>query len=647
MIEINEFVKERISIEEFIEEMESHWVNRLGNVSSEPLKWVWKNLFACFTYYENAHLFAPQQWTVAQPPTGTGKTQSTIVYCSMLAKKYSKEENPGVLIVTRLKDDANVIAEQINNLSEKNWALAYHSDVKNKIRLEDLQDYPFVVVTHRAYELALDYLGQEGTIRQTWPYFHNWQNGSRELVVIDEALDIVEHSKAGLEGLRQTLAAIPQTIRQQFPIEIQAIESVIDLLNAMETQSKISKVSEHMVLDKLIEKEKIPDFSALREAMRKEVNYDHQILKSDSQEKRRLSQIHDNRIKSLHTIFKSWVYYAHCDFQPSLNTARLLVPEGVKGAVVLDATASSNVLYELFDDVLVTNPPSDARSYKKVTLHVSTGNKVGKRFMKNNAKELSRKLIGELNNQLGKDRKVFVCCHKDVEPILTSHETEFEMMTGHWNSIDGSNKWQDCDTAVIFGLPYRPDTWTANVFMAFKGPQSTEWLQKKEQRQWKKYQDIRKALKHGQIITNIVQAINRVRCRRVIDSEGNCPDTDVFILLPHDKIAKDILDGIKKNMPGIKVKKWQFEGARKKVKRSNHELAFIKYIQNMQIGKQAIGTVKQLLGIPQTSFERLIKMTKDETSQLYKAMKEAGTSYISNGAGRGNRAFILKEWAQR
>lgn len=632
-----------IEIDEFIEEMENHWVNRLGNVSSEPLKLVWKNLFRCFSFYVNPLKLAPHQWTIAQPPTGTGKTQGTIVYCSMLAKKISKEDNPGVLIVTRLKDDANVIAEEINKLSGKDWALAYHSGVKKKVRLEDLQNYPFVVITHRAYELALDYLGQEGTIQQTWPYFHNWQYDSRELVVIDEALDIVEHSKAGLEGLRQTLAAIPQTIRLKFPLEIQAIENVIALLNSLETQSKKSKVSEHMVLDKLIEKEEIPDFNALREAMRKEVNYDHQILKSDNQEKRRLSQIHDNRIKSLHTIFKSWIYYARCDFQPSLNTARLLVPEGVKGAVVLDATASSNVLYELFDDAFVTTPPSDARSYKKVTLYVSTGNKVGKRFMKNNAKELSTKLIGELNNRINKGRKVFICCHKDVEPILTSHETEFEMQTGHWNSIDGSNEWQDCDTAVIFGLPYRPDTWTANVFMAFKGPQTTEWLQKGEQRQWKKHQDIRKALKHGQIITNIVQAINRVRCRRVIDSEGNCPDTEVYILLPHDKIAKEILEGINKSMPGIKVKKWGFEGARKKVKRSNHELAFIKYIQNMEIGKQAIGTVKQILGIPQTSFERLIKITKDETSQLYKAMKEAGTSYISNGVGRGNRAFILKD----
>lgn len=114
--EIDQFVKERISIEE----MENHWVNRLGNVSSEPLKWVWKNLFSCFTYYKNAHLFAPQQWTIAHPPTGTEKTQGTIVYCSMLVKRISKEENPGVLIVTRLKDDANVIAEQINELPGKN-----------------------------------------------------------------------------------------------------------------------------------------------------------------------------------------------------------------------------------------------------------------------------------------------------------------------------------------------------------------------------------------------------------------------------------------------------------------------------------------------------------------------------------------------
>jgi hypothetical protein len=77
----------------------------------------------------------------------------------------------------------------------------------------------------------------------------------------------------------------------------------------------------------------------------------------------------------------------------------------------------------------------------------------------------------------------------------------------------------------------------------------TEWLQQSDKRKWKRHEDIRKSLKNGQIITSIIQAINRLRCRKVIDAEGNCPDTDVYLMLPDDGITREILEGIRKEIP--------------------------------------------------------------------------------------------------
>ena len=74
--------------------------------------------------------------------------------------------------------------------------------------------------------------------------------------------------------------------------------------------------------------------------MRKEIRYDQQLGKNDNLEQQRLRELHDSRIKDLNNIVKSWVYYAHTEYQPTLNTARLLVPDNIQGAVVLDATAS-------------------------------------------------------------------------------------------------------------------------------------------------------------------------------------------------------------------------------------------------------------------------------------------------------------------
>ena len=628
---------------EFTDEMENYWSGKLGNVSSEALRNVWFQLARVFGRYAIGETHR-NEWTVLQPPTGSGKTQGTIVYCSMLTRK-TGSSHPGALIVTRLKTDADQIAEQINELSgNAKEAFAYHSDTKDKLKITDLENYPVLVITHRAYELALDLLGQDGNIQQTWPFFYNWKNNNRRLVVIDEALDIVEHSQAALEGLRQTEATLSQSIRTRFTLEVQCLNEVIEILDAYEKRTRKEKVNEHRVLEGLIKGETFPDFTALRQVMRKEIRYDQQLGKNDNLEQQRLRELHDSRIKDLNNIVKSWVYYAHTKYQPTLNTARLLVPDNIQGAVVLDATASSNVLYELFKPAEVITPPPGSRNYQNVTLHISKGHNTGKRYMRNKAQELSRELMGELNEKLGEDKKVFICTHKDVEPVLDSYQPKFDLKTGHWGAVDGSNEYRDCDTAVIFGLPYRPNTWSANAFMALKGPQSTEWLQQPDKRKWKRHDDIRKSLNHGQIITSIIQAINRVRCRKVTDIEGNCPHTDIYLMLPNDGIAEEILKGIRKEMPGIRTVSWNFSSAKRKVKRSNHELALSKFIMNMNIGRQAITIVKKTLGISSTTWESLTRKMKDENSELYKTMTKTGAKYLSEGPGK--RAFITKEWNQ-
>ena len=634
-----------IDPKDFTDEMENYWSGKLGNVSSEALRNVWFQLARVFGRYAIGETHR-NEWTVLQPPTGSGKTQGTIVYCSMLTRK-TGSSHPGALIVTRLKTDADQIAEKINELSgNMNEAFAYHSDTKDKLRITDLENYPVLVITHRAYELALDLLGQDGNIQQTWPFFYNWKNTNRRLVVIDEALDIVEHSQAALEGLRQTEATLSQSIRTRFTLEVQCLNEVIEILDAYEKRTRKEKVKEHRVLEALIKGETFPDFTALRQVMRKEIRYDQQLGKNDNLEQQRLRELHDSRIRDLNNIVKSWVYYAHTEYQPTLNTARLLVPDNIQGAVVLDATASSNVLYELFKSAEVITPPPGSRNYRNVTLHISKGHNTGKRYMKNKAKELSRELIVELNEKLREDRKVFICTHKDVEPVLDSYQPKFDFKTGHWGAVDGSNEYRDCDTAVIFGLPYRPNTWSANAFMALKGPQSTEWLQQPDKRKWKRHDDIRKSLNHGQIITSIIQAINRVRCRKVIDAEGNCPHTDIYLMLPNDGIAEEILKGIRKEMPGIRTVSWNFSSAKRKVKRSNHELALSKFIMNMNIGRQAITIVKKTLGISDTTFKKLVRKMNDENSELYRAMVKTGAKYMSEGPGKGRRAFIVKEWLE-
>lgn len=181
----------------FVEEMERHWTEKLGNVSSEALRRTWHQMASCFAKHIMSHDEPELQgeWTILSPPTGSGKTQGTIIYCSMLTEL---RDHPGVLIVTRRKADADDIARQINDVSGKDCAFAYHTDSKKDIKITELEQWPVLVITHRAYELALDFLGAEGTIESTWRYFHAFNNGGnfdfdkffnegnrRKLVVVD------------------------------------------------------------------------------------------------------------------------------------------------------------------------------------------------------------------------------------------------------------------------------------------------------------------------------------------------------------------------------------------------------------------------------------------------------------------------------
>lgn len=648
----------------FVDHMTHHWSTTLNNVPSDALQKAWRQMASTFNWNIQAH-YNPNhrtQWTILQPPTGAGKSQGTAVYASLLSTLLPPEEHPGMLIVTRLITDADQMASQINRMVGREVTVASHSEAE--VALGELQNYPVLVITHRAYELALDHLGENADIESTFDLFHTYGSPSwddfeigdhashRRLVVVDEALDIVEHSKAGLEGLRQTLGVIPSSVRGQYPEQVLAIQTVIDLLEQVEQRTKeIKKLQdpnesgERMLIKRPVTIGQCPDLTQLRATMRKQ-RYDLNVFhRDDPKANATLQRIHDERLRDLHNIFRTWMYSTAGDGKDaySFNSARLLVPPQVKGVVVLDATAGSNLMYEVFDDAMVVSPPPGTRSYRNVTLHVSRNHVTGKRQLTANAKKMSQLLVEDLSERLSPDRKAFVVCHKMVEPVLSSFETPFDLSTGHWGAVDGSNQWQDRDTAVIFGLPHLPGAWAPNVFMAMQGPQATEWLRSSEARAFKRSSDIREALVVGQMTVSVVQAINRIRCRRVIDSEGNCPTSDVYIMLPKGSLGDALLEGIKREMPDIVVKEdWDIKAGKCKARRGNYDAALVLFAKAMRSGRVAVSNVKKELGIPARTFDRLAAKLKDEASDLYRLLVDAGVHYVIEGSGRAQRAYLVK-----
>ena len=105
------------------------------------------------------------------------------------------------------------------------------------------------------------------------------------------------------------------------------------------------------------------------------------------------------------------------------------------------------------------------------------------------------------------------------------------------------------------------------------------------------------------------------------------------------------MEGIKTLMPGIKVRDWNYDSiSKRKVRRSNHEPALIKFFETMDIGRVASSRLKNLLGIPDTTFERIVAKMKDKTTELYKAMKKLKVVY--KPSGKGQRSYLIKERIQ-
>src|SRR5262249_9091063 len=148
------------------------------------------------------------------------------VYAALLA---GVEPHPGVLIVTRLKAQADEIAETINALAGRTGeALAYHTDVDVEPKV--LQKYPTLIVTHKAYELGLDAINRGEEHTSNWKYLHAWSLTGRQLVVIDEALDIVEEAQIDLARVKVARAIIPFDVAARFPKQVEALAFVEDIL---------------------------------------------------------------------------------------------------------------------------------------------------------------------------------------------------------------------------------------------------------------------------------------------------------------------------------------------------------------------------------------------------------------------------------
>jgi hypothetical protein len=238
---------------------------------------------------------------------------------------------------------------------------------------------------------------------------------------------------------------------------------------------------------------------------------------------------------------------------------------------------------------------------------------------------------------------VFLCLHKDIEHLALNYEHPFASLdVAHWGGVDGRNDWSADDVAVIFGLPYRGQVWSTNLFFALQGYQDDYWLRKPE---WNEHDDVRQVMEQRQLSVQIIQSINRICCRRVVDAQGRCPPADIYLVLPQDKTGDAIHQAILADMPNIRVVPWAFEldgpTVRKVRKGSSHD-ALLSYMAGRLPGETAMSNVQRELGLETLKLKKLKAVLSDPEHPTTTALRDMRVTYVVRGVRRGAKAFLIK-----
>lgn len=633
--------------------MDQRWSQGLHLSSSPALRTLWGIMADTFRKATinsiNGVIASP--WSILQPPTGSGKTRGACVFAAMQADANAAQgalRPIGVLIVTRLIAQANEMAQEVNELAGRTVAVAHHSD--RPATAEELLTSDILIVTHQAYVNSVGHPGSHKNALRS--RFVSWRGGIRLLTVIDEALgNVVENNKVTMANLAQVISYVTPEMRQEFPEQLKVLEGLHSILvSHASPERQLEAQALRMLWDNDTPAVSLPDMSALQGAM-KSLPYDTVVLGEPNDKYRdRIARRVRDIITQSEAVMDQWAYYTKKGSDHSINSAAFLIPWNVPGPVVLDATASNNFLWDLFGPKHHIVPtPSHVRNYSTVTLHVARAAGVGKTAMVKKIKTRFPRLLRSLKKELAPERSVFLCMHMDAEQVakdiaLAGTHPFARLDVGHWGAVDGRNDWSSYDTAVIFGLPYRDPVWSTNQFFALQGPQDDEWLKNPV---WNQYENVRLVMQQRQLSVSIIQAINRVCCRRVIDADGRCPPADIYIVLPTDKTGDAILQDIRTDMPGLNVVSWDFEldsattKAREPRKGTSHS-ALLAFMATRLPAETAMSTVKSELALSPKKLKNLKEALSKPEHPTTAALQKLGIGYVVRGAGSASKSFLIK-----
>ena len=188
------------------------------------------------------------------------------------------------------------------------------------------------------------------------------------------------------------------------------------------------------------------------------------------------------------------------------------------------------------------------------------------------------------------------------------------------------------------GLSYRQLEWPLQMYFALRGVKSEAWIQSREAA------NLRHRVHVKALAAQIIQAIGRTRCRKVIDTEGRCLPTVVFIALPDNAKGAQIISAMKDQFPGANFVEWPYrlEGSTSASQPTSVVAASRDAVRQQDLPASIELMMSRLTWASPMLSQRNLKNDLKNRRRLVDELEAIGVTYFSDGKGRGARSFLMK-----
>jgi hypothetical protein len=602
-----------------------------GNTVSDEYLELWSIIFSKLNECDIRNRQSSETYNkyfVIPAPTGSGKTQCFRFYAAELARQ---NQDVGMVILSKFKSEIDETVEQINKMAGKDVAIAYYTgtEVKDQHNEEELDSYQIVVTTHQYFKLNHHHNAAD---KNTYRKVMSFNGHSRDVVVADEAIQfldtfiITEDLVARLETKAYILDR--RVNSKELKLELKLLSYISGNFKTLFYDDYV-KTKARYIDNKLPALRRISlELNETVEVVRNLFNLDSFIQAIQGKQldsfdlitpKQKTKLI--NYAKTLKHLLDDSLYWYNSQKYVSTELEKPIV-----STVLFDATANINEYYSTLDYATIVQPLPKVKRYDNVVLkYVELGVGLGGDSIDNNLKPHFNNLTLLYRNITLKsfDDQIVVFTKKVLRQYC--EKLEIPSSIDHFGNLVGVNHYKDDNYILIYGIPYKPDSLHYNNLYQVFGDDTFDV----------DAGDLISDLAHTNISSDIVQAINRGMCRKVID--GQAPETHIYLTLAKrdKKLNQRILKDIEASMVGINIKSWDVDlsgievRAGLKVNAKFDQL--LDDVGNSKDGKVKLSNLPGYSSLTDKEKVTAVKHLRDKKHPIYAKVKEYGYSCTQSG----------------